>query len=108
MQHLWFIILPVIVFVVSCTDLYATLHFNKTHKDFNEANPIARYIWDTHGEAGLVAFKLSVTSLSCCCMGMVLKKKNRRWRVSVSIFGLLGCFRLIGWWIFWFLAATAV
>lgn len=108
MKHWWFIILPIIVFVISCADLGATLYFAHTNIYFREANPIARYVWDTHGDVGLIIFKISVTFASCLCMGSVLKNKNRSWVISVSVFGSLGCLLLVGWWIFWFFYATVI
>lgn len=106
MGRWWFLILPMIVFAVSISDLFVTLHFEQAKIGFSEANPIAKYIWDTGGDIGLIVFKLTVTLASCLCMGSVIKNKNRSWVIAVSIFGLLGCIVLIGWWILWFFSAT--
>ena len=108
MKRLWFIILPIIIFTVSCLDLFATLHFENKNIGFVEANPIAKHIWDYHGDIGLISFKLGVTLLSCVCVGISLRNKNKCWAVSVSIFGLLVCILLIGWWILWFFSATSL
>lgn len=101
-----YLILPIIIFVVSCFDLGATLYFSRVYVDFEEANPIAEYFWKNHGDIGLCVFKLSVTLLSCLCMGWVLRNKNRAWKIAVSIFGFSGCVLLIGWWIFWIFHGT--
>lgn len=106
MRRYWFLILPLIVFLVSFADLGATLYFEHTHDNFIEANPVAKYIWDTGGNSVLISFKLIVTLSSCICMGLVIKNKNRSWIIAVSIFGLLCCFLLVGWWIFWIFYAT--
>lgn len=97
----WYLILPLFVFFVSCCDLGATLYFSKTNNGFEEANPIALYIWDNHGDTALGVFKLTVTFASCICMGWVLRYKNQPWKIAVSIFGLGICALLIGWWNFW-------
>jgi len=102
MYRKWFFIQPLIVFLVSCLDLGATLYFSKTSKNFEEANPIALRVWHNHGDIGLSVFKLTVTLVSCYYMGWVLRYKKRPWQVAVSVFGLGGCALLIGWWIFWF------
>jgi len=101
MRKWWYLILPTIVFLVSCGDLWATLYFDRTCSDFQEANPIALCVWENCGDGGLAVFKLGVTLLSCTTMGWVLRNKERPWRVAVSVFGLVGCALLIGWWIFW-------
>ena len=98
----WFLILPIIVFVVSCCDLWTTIYFDRTYGGFEEANPVALYIWDNLGDVGLGAFKLVVTLLSCICTGWVLRTKSYPWRAAVSVFGLVVCSLLMGWWIFWF------
>lgn len=108
MRRWWFLILPVIVFLVSLSDLSATLYSERAKMGFVESNPIAKYIWDTSGDIGLIVFKLTVTLASCLCMGFVIKNKNRSWIIVVSVFGLLGCILLIGWWILWFFSATVV
>ncbi len=102
MKRWWYLILPTIVFLVSCCDLWVTMFANKNYRGFREANPIARYVWETHGDVGLVVFKLTVTFVSCICMGLVLRYKKRPWRIAVSVFGLSWCLLLAGWWIFWF------
>ena len=73
----WYLILPMIVFLVSCCDLGATLSFDQTCRNFEEANPIALCIWEKCGNVGLAVFKLTVTFASCVCMGLVLKRKNK-------------------------------
>jgi hypothetical protein len=97
----WYLILPIIVCLISCCDLLATLYFEKTNCYFQEANPIAVYVWTTYGDYGLVGFKITITLVSCVCMAAVLHGKNRCWRIVVSIFGLSICIFLVGWWIFW-------
>ena len=101
MRKRWYLILPIVVFIVSCSDLAFTIYFNKTCSHFKEANPVALYVLDNHGTIGLITFKMIVTLVSCSCMGFVLHNKKRPWRVAVSIFGLMGCTFIIGWWIFW-------
>ncbi len=103
MKKQWHLILPIVVFLVSCCDLGATLYFDRTCDNFQEANPIALHIWTNCGDTGLILFKTALTFASCICMGFVLKIKNRSWRVVVSVFGLLACVFLVGWWIIWFL-----
>jgi hypothetical protein len=97
----WYLIWPIIIFLVSCCDLGVTLYFDRTCDYFEEANPIALYIWENLGDAGLIIIKLTVTLASCIFTGWALRYKNRSWRVAVSIFGLTVCCVLIGWWIFW-------
>ena len=106
MKRWWYLILPAIVFIVSCCDLGATLYFDRMCSDFQEANPIALHVWENCGDGGLAVFKLAVTFVSCACMGFVLRHKRRPWRVAVLVFGLAGCVLLIGWWIFWFFSGT--
>jgi len=103
MKKWWFLILPTIVFLVSCLDLGATLYCAKNISGFEEGNPIARHIWDYYGDISFMAFKLCVTMASCNFMRLVLQHKNRRWRIAVSVFGLSVCVMLLGWWLFWFL-----
>jgi len=86
-----------IVFLVSCLDLGVTLYFSKTNEHFEKANSIALQVWHNHGVIRLSVFKLTITLVSCYCMGWVLRYKERPWRVAVSIFGLVGCVLLIGW-----------
>lgn len=101
MRHWWYLILPLIVFLVSCADLSATLYFDKTCSEFEEFNPVALYVWNNHGVSGLIAFKSSITLVSCVCIGVVLRRKNKPWRLAVSIFGIVVCTILIGWWFLW-------
>lgn len=98
----WYLILPAIIFIVSCCDLGATLYFDRTCNSFAEANPIALYIWENYGNSGLTVFKLIITLVSCICTGWALRYKKQFWRVAVSAFGLMWCILIIGWWIFWF------
>jgi hypothetical protein len=100
MKKWWFLILPMIVFLISCFDLGATLCCISV---FEEANPITEYVWDHYNDVGLIAFKLYVTLSSCFFMGYVLRYKNRQWQIAVSLFGLSVCVVLLGWWFFWFL-----
>ena len=97
----WYLILPIIICLVSCGDLCVTLYFDKTCSDFHEANPIALHIWTTCGDYGLIGFKLALTFVSCFCMGLVLRNKNRYLRIIVAILGLAACIFLVGWWFFW-------
>ncbi|RLC89077.1 MAG: hypothetical protein DRJ03_00545 [Chloroflexi bacterium] len=99
MAKWWRIIMPTIVFLVSCGDLGTTLYFDRTCSDFQEANPIALHVWENFGDGGLVVFKLTITLLSCTTMGWVLRHKKRPWRVAVSVFGIVGCVILVGWWL---------
>lgn len=107
MKHCWYLILPITVFLVSYADLSVTLYFDKTCSEFEEFNPVALYIWNNHGIVGLIIFKSSVTLASCVCMGVVLRRKNKPWRLTVSIFGVVVCIILIGWWFFWIFVEQA-
>ena len=97
----WYLILPLILFLISCGDLGATLYFDRTCDDFEEVNPIALHIWDNHGVMGLTIFKMSITVLSCFCVGYVLINKRRSLRIIASSLGLMIGSLIIGWWIFW-------
>ena len=101
MHHKWFLTLPMIVFLVSCLDLWATLYFSKICNHFEEANPITMHVWKNHNEIGLSIFKIIVTTISCLSMGFVLKYKNKYWKIAVSIFGLTVCLLLVCWWFCW-------
>jgi hypothetical protein len=103
MKKWWFLILPTIVFLVSCFDLGITMYCGLKISGFEEANPIVKHIWDNYGDSSLIAFKLSITLSSCFFMGYVLRYKNQQWRIAVAIFGLSVCVMLLGWWFFWFL-----
>jgi len=102
MPKKWYFVLPLIVFAVSIGDLCVTIHADREYDEFVEANPIAAHIWDTHGDTGLIVFKLSITLVSCTCMAWAIKRRGGRWTTFVSVFGLSVCAFLVGWWIFWF------
>ena len=101
MRKTWCFILPIIVFLVSYVDLVVTLHCNNTYSRFEEANPIAEYVWKEYGDNVFAAFKLIVTLVSCFGIWFVLQYKNKSWRIAVSVFGLIICCFLVSWWIFW-------
>lgn len=101
MLKLWYLILPITVFLVSCFDLGATLYFGNTCNYFEEANPVAAHVWGNYGETGLIIFKLIVTLVSCLAMGWILTNKEQPWRIFVTVFGITTCGLLMGWWIFW-------
>jgi len=97
----WYLILSVTLFLISCCDLGATLYFDRTYDDFEEANPIALYIWDNHGVIGLTIFKMTITMLSCFCVSYILINKRRSLRIIASLLGLIIGNLIIGWWILW-------
>jgi len=99
MKRYWYLILPTIVLLVSICDLGATLYCDRHVEHFEEANPVAEYIWETHGTVGLVTFKLTVTLVSCILMVYIIRHKDYRWSVAVSVFGLSVCLFLVGWWV---------
>lgn len=101
MRKRWYLILPIILFLISCCDLGATLYFDHICDHFEEANPLAAHVWDNHGNFGLIIFKLAVTLPSCLCMGWILTNKRRSLRIAASIFGLMVGNLITGWWIFW-------
>ena len=96
-----YLILPLIIFFVSLCDLGTTLYCSYNISDFEEANPIVVYVWDSYGDNGFIVFKLSMTLVSCYCIGSILRYKNRSWRIATWILGLSMCVFLIAWWTFW-------
>ena len=103
MKKYWYIILPSIIFVVFSLDLFVTIYSARTFKNFEEANPIALYVWDNYGTDGLVVFKIAVVFVSCACNGIVLCGPNKKYILFTTIFGLLACVVICGWWLFWFI-----
>ena len=107
MHKWWYIILPIIVFLVSGCDLVTTMYFAKTSNNFEEANPIVKYVWEKYGDTGFIVFKTIATLPLCVCMGWVLRYEGRQLKVLVTILGLTACVFLIGWWILWFFMEQA-
>jgi len=94
--------LPLIMFLVLCFDLFATLYADNNYEYFQEANPIALYVWENFDTSGLIVFKFVWTLVSCCTVFFILRNGERNIRViTLTVFYSL-CIILIGYWIFWF------